>query len=128
MAGRCGFSHQTVSRIWRAFGLQPHRHENFTLSSDPYFVDKVRDVVGLCLDPPANALVLSVDEKTPVQALERSQPVLPMRPGAPERRTHDYYRHGTLSLFAALEVAIGRVIGATKAKHRSVEFWPFCAR
>ena len=84
MAKRCGFSRQTVSRIWRAFGLQPHRSESFTLSSDPYFVDKVRDVVGLYLDPPANALVLCVDEKTQVQALERSQPVLPMRPGAPD--------------------------------------------
>jgi transposase len=125
MAKRCGFSRQTVSRIWRAFGLAPHRSESFTLSTDPYFVDKVRDVVGLYLDPPANALVLSVDEKTQVQALERSQPVLPMRPGAPERRTHDYYRHGTLSLFAALEVATGRVIGATKAKHRSTEFLSF---
>lgn len=125
MAKRCGFSRQTVSRIWRAFGLRPHRSESFTLSTDPYFVDKVRDVVGLYLDPPANALVLSVDEKTQVQALERSQPVLPMRPGAPERRTHDYYRHGTLSLFAALEVATGRVISATKAKHRSVEFLAF---
>lgn len=125
MAKRCGFSRQTVSRIWRAFGLAPHRSENFTLSSDPYFVDKVRDVVGLYLDPPANALVLCVDEKTQVQALERSQPVLPMRPGQPERRTHDYYRHGTLSLFAALEVATGRIISATKPKHRSAEFLAF---
>lgn len=125
MAKRCGFSRQTVSRIWRAFGLAPHRSENFTLSKDPYFVDKVRDVVGLYLDPPANALVLCVDEKTQVQALERSQPVLPMRPGQPERRTHDYYRHGTLSLFAALEVATGRVIGTTKPKHRTAEFVSF---
>jgi transposase len=125
MAKRCGFSRQTVNRIWRTFGLQPHRSENFTLSNDPYFVDKVRDVVGLYLDPPANALVLCVDEKTQVQALERSQPVLPMRPGQPERRTHDYYRHGTLSLFAALEVATGRIISATKPKHRSSEFLAF---
>lgn len=125
MAKRCGFSRQTISRIWRTFGLQPHRSEHFTLSKDPYFVDKVRDVVGLYLDPPANALVLCVDEKTQVQALERSQPVLPMRPGQPERRTHDYYRHGTLSLFAALEVATGRVISATKPKHRSAEFLSF---
>lgn len=125
MAKRCGFSRQTVSRIWRTFGLAPHRSENFTLSTDPYFVDKIRDVVGLYLDPPANALVLCVDEKTQVQALERSQPVLPMRPGQPERRTHDYYRHGTLSLFAALEVATGRVISSTKLKHRSVEFLAF---
>jgi transposase len=125
MAKRCGFSRQTVSRIWRTFGLAPHRSESFTLSKDPYFVDKVRDVVGLYLDPPANALVLCVDEKTQVQALERSQPVLPMRPGQPERRTHDYYRHGTLSLFAALEVATGRIISATKPKHRSAEFLAF---
>lgn len=125
MAKRCGFSRQTVSRLWRAFGLQPHRSESFTISSDPYFVDKVRDVVGLYLDPPANALVLCVDEKSQIQALERSQPVLPMRPGAPERRTHDYYRHGTLSLFAALEVATGRVISATKTNHRSQEFLSF---
>ena len=125
MAKRCGFSRQTVSRIWRTFGLAPHRSESFTLSTDPYFIDKVRDVVGLYLDPPANALVLCVDEKTQVQALERSQPVLPMRPGRPERRTHDYYRHGTLSLFAALEVATGRVISATKPKHRSAEFLAF---
>jgi transposase len=125
MAKRCGFSRQTVSRIWRTFGLQPHRSKSFTLSNDPYFVDKVRDVVGLYLDPPANALVLCVDEKTQVQALERSQPVLPMRPGQPERRTHDYYRHGTLSLFAALEVATGRIISTTKPKHRSIEFLAF---
>jgi transposase len=125
MAQRCGFSRQTVSRIWRTFGLAPHRSENFTLSKDPYFVDKVRDVVGLYLDPPANALVLCVDEKTQVQALERSQPVLPMRPGQPERRTHDYYRHGTLTLFAALEVVTGRIISDTKAKHRSSEFLSF---
>lgn len=125
MAERCGFSRQTVSRIWRTFGLAPHRSESFSLSSDPYFVDKVRDVVGLYLDPPANALVFCVDEKTQIQALERSQPVLPMRPGQPERRSHDYYRHGTLSLFAALEVATGRIIGATKPKHRSIEFLAF---
>jgi transposase len=125
MAERSGLSRQAISRIWRTFGLQPHRSESFTLSTDPYFVDKVRDVVGLYLDPPENALVLCVDEKTQVQALERSQPVLPLRPGAPERRTHDYYRHGTLSLFAALEVATGRVISATKPKHRSAEFLSF---
>lgn len=125
MAKHCGLSRQTISRIWRTFGLAPHRSENFTLSTDPCFVDKVRDVVGLYLDPPANALVLCVDEKTQIQALERSQPVLPMRPGQPERRTHDYYRHGTLSLFAALEVATGKVICSTKPKHRSVEFLAF---
>jgi len=125
MAERSGLSRQTISLIWRAFKVQPHRSESFTLSKDPYFVDKVRDVVGLYLDPPANALVLCVDEKTQVQALERSQPVLPMRPGQPERRTHDYYRHGTLSLFAALEVATGRIISTTHTKHRTREFLAF---
>lgn len=125
MAERCGLSRQTVSRVWRAFGLKPHRSENFTLSKDPLFVEKVRDVVGLYMDPPANALVLCVDEKTQVQALERSQPMLPMRPGRPERRTHDYYRHGTLALFAALNVATGKVISATKPKHRAREFLHF---
>ncbi len=125
MAQRCGLSRQAVSRIWRAFGLKPHRSESFTLSTDPLFVEKVRDVVGLYLDPPGNALVLCVDEKTQVQALERSQPVLPLRPGRPERRTHDYYRHGTLALFAALDVATGQVISATKPKHRAKEFLGF---
>ncbi len=118
-------SRQTISQIWRAFKLQPHRSESFTLSTDPYFIDKARDVVGLYLHPPANALVLCVDEKTQVQALERSQPVLPMRPGQVERRTHDCYRHGTLSLFAALEVATGRIISTTQTKHRSREFLAF---
>jgi len=125
MAQRCGLSRQAVSRIWRAFGLKPHRSENFTLSTDPLFVEKVRDVVGLYMDPPANALVLCLDEKTQVQALERSQPVLPMRPGRPERRTHDYYRHGTLALFAALNVATGKIISSTKPKHRTKEFLNF---
>jgi transposase len=125
MAQRCGLSRQAVSRIWRAFGLKPHRSQTFTLSTDPLFVEKVRDVVGLYLDPPVNALVLCVDEKTQVQALERSQPVLPMRPGRPERQTHDYYRHGTLALFAALNVASGQIISATKAKHRTKEFLNF---
>ncbi len=125
MAQRCGLSRQAVSRIWRAFNLQPHRTETFTLSTDPCFVEKVRDVVGLYMDPPANALVLCVDEKTQVQALERSQPVLPMKPGRAQRQTHDYYRHGTLSLFAALDVATGKVIGSTKPKHRSREFLNF---
>lgn len=125
MAERSGLSRQAISRIWNAFGLQPHRTETFTLSQDPYFVDKVRDVVGLYLNPPQNALVLCVDEKTQVQALERSQPVLPLRPGQAERRTHDYYRHGTLSLFAALDVATGRIIGRTQTRHRSKEFLSF---
>jgi transposase len=125
MAQRCGLSRQAVSRIWRAFGLKPHRFENFTLSADPLFVEKVRDVVGLYLDPPGNALVLCVDEKTRVQAPERSQPVLPLRPGQAERRTYDYYRHGTLALFAALDVATGRVISATRPKPRAKEFLGF---
>ena len=125
MAKRCGLSRQAVSRIWRAFGLKPHRSETFTLSTDPLFVEKVRDVVGLYMDPPSNALVLCVDEKTQVQALERSQPVLPMRPGRGERRTHDYYRHGTVALFAALNVATGKIISATKPKHRTKEFLNF---
>ena len=106
MAQSTGLSNKTISHIWRAFQLQPHRSESFTLSKDPYFVDKVRDVVGLYMSPPDNALVFCVDEKSQIQALERSQPVLPLRPGAPERQTHDYYRHGTTSLFAALETKI----------------------
>ena len=103
MAQRSGLSHNTVSRIWRAFGLQPHRTETFKLSSDPFFIEKVRDVVGLYLNPPDRALVLCVDEKSQIQALDRTRPLLPMRPGQVERRTHDYLRHGTTSLFAALE-------------------------
>ncbi len=102
MAQRSGLSHNTVSRIWRAFGLQPHRTETFKLSSDPFFIEKVRDVVGLYLNPPDRALVLCVDEKSQIQALDRTRPLLPMRPGQVERRTHDYLRHGTTSLFAAL--------------------------
>jgi len=125
MAQATGMSQSAISRIWRAFGLKPHRSESFTLSTDPCFVEKVRDVVGLYMDPPGNALVLCVDEKTQVQALERSQPVLPMRPGRAERRTHDYYRHGTLALFAALDVATGQIISATKPKHRTKEFLNF---
>ena len=125
LAKRVGLSRQGVHRIWQAFGLQPHRQEVFTLSKDPYFIDKVRDVVGLYMNPPDNALVLCVDEKSQIQALERSQPVLPMRPGRPERWSHDYYRLGTTSLFAALEVKTGRVIGTTKSRHRSQEFVSF---
>jgi len=102
MAKATGLSQSTISRIWRAFVLQPHRSETFKLSTDPLFVEKVRDVVGLYLNPPEKALVLAVDEKSQIQALERSQPLLPMRPGQPARRTHDYVRHGTTSLFAAL--------------------------
>ena len=114
-----------MSRIWRAFGLQPHRTETFKLSRDPQFVEKVRDVVGLYLAPPERALVLCVDEKTQVQAREPTAPVLPTRPGQLERRTHDYVRHGTTDLFAALDVATGRVIAATHRRHRSVEFRRF---
>ena len=102
MARRSGLSHSTINRIWRAFGLQPHRTDTFKLSSDPLFIEKVRDIVGLYLNPPDRALVLCVDEKTQIQALDRTRPLLPMRPGQAERRTHDYIRHGTTSLFAAL--------------------------
>ena len=125
MAERSGFSRMTISRVWRAFALQPHRSETFKLSTDPLFIDKVRDVVGLYLNPPERALLLCVDEKTQVQALDRSQPLLPMRPGQVERRTHDYIRHGTTSLFAALDAKTGKVIGQCHKRHRSVEFRKF---
>lgn len=125
MAARCGLSQSTVSRIWRAFGLQPHRTEAFKLSKDPLFVEKVRDIVGLYLDPPDRALVLCADEKAQIQALDRTQPLLPMRPGQVERRTHDYVRHGTTSLFAALDVKTGMVIGRCHRRHRAVEFRKF---
>jgi len=118
-------SRPTISRIWRAFGLQPHRTETFKLSTDPFFVEKVRDLVGLYLNPPDHAVVLCVDEKSQVQALDRTRPILPLRPGVPERQTHDYIRHGTTSLFAALEVATGRVIGKCQRRHRSQEFLKF---
>ena len=104
-----------MHRIWRAFSLQPHRSETFKLSTDPLFVEKVRDIVGLYLDPPDRALVLCVDEKSQIQALDRTQPLLPMRPGQAERRTHDYERHGTTSLFAALDVKAGTIIGQLHA-------------
>lgn len=125
MAEKLGYSHMTVARIWRAFGLQPHRTEKFKLSPDPLLVDKVRDIVGLYLDPPDNALVLCVDEKSQIQALDRTQPLLPMLPGQAERRTHDYRRHGTVSLFAALDVATGKVITETHRRHRAKEFRGF---
>jgi transposase len=125
MAKQVGMSQTMVSRVWRAFGLQPHRQETFKLSSDPAFVDKVRDVVGLYMAPPERALVLCVDEKPQIQAVERTAPVLPMRPGQPERVTHDYKRHGTTDLFAALDVKAGTVIGACKKRHRAVEFRAF---
>ena len=125
MAKACGLSPATISRIWRAFGLKPHRSETFKLSRDPLFIEKVRDIVGLYLHPPERAVVLCVDEKSQIQALDRMQPVLPMRPGLPERRTHDYQRHGTTSLFAALDVATGEVIGKCYRRHRAVEFRKF---
>ena len=125
MAAATGFSHTTIRRIWTAFGLQPHRSQTFKLSSDPLFVDKVRDIVGLYLSPPNRALVLSVDEKSQIQALDREQPVLPMMPGIPERRTHSYVRYGTTSLFAALDIASGFVIGKCYKRHRAAEFLDF---
>ena len=121
-------SHMTVHRVWKAFGLQPHRTENFKLSNDPQFIEKVRDIVGLYLSPPIKALVLCVDEKAQIQALDRTQPMLPMRPGMVERRTHDYRRHGTTSLFAAFDIATGKVIGETHRRHRSGEFKTFLDR
>ena len=128
MAGRCGLSQSTVTRIWRAFGLQPYRAETFKLSPDPLFVDKVRDIVGLYMDPPERAFVLCVDEKSQIQALDRTQPLLPMRPGQVERRTHDYVRHGTTSLFAALNVKTGEIIGQCHQRHRALEFRKFLDR
>jgi transposase len=125
MAQRCGMSQSAVSRIWRAFALQPHRSETFKLSRDPLFIEKVRDIVGLYLNPPERALVLCVDEKAQIQALDRTQPFLPMRPGQIERRTHDYERHGATSLFAALEMASGRIIGECHRRHRAIEFRQF---
>lgn len=125
MAKASGLSPSTIGRIWSAFALQPHRADTFKLSNDPLFVDKVRDVVGLYLDPPERALVLCVDEKSQIQALDRSQPLLPMRPGQCERRTHDYERHGTTTLFAALDVKTGRVIGSLHRRHRAREFLAF---
>jgi putative transposase len=125
MAAEAGLSHTTIRRIWGAFGLQPHRSETFKLSSDPLFVDKVQDIVGLYLSPPTRAIVLCVDEKSQIQALDREQPVLPMAPGVPERRTHTYVRNGTTSLFAALDVATGAVIGKCYRRHRATEFLDF---
>src|SRR5450755_2425897 len=125
LAAASGLSRSTVGRIWHAFALQPHRSETFKLSKDPLFIDKVRDIVGLYMDPPDRALVLCVDEKSQIQALNRTQPLLPMRPGQVERRTHDYARHGTTSLFAALDVKTGTVIGEFHRRHRSVEFRKF---
>ena len=125
MAKVSGVSVSTVHRIWRAFSLQPHRSESFKLSTDPLFVEKVRDIVGLYLDPPDRALVLCVDEKSQIQALDRTQPVLPMRPGQAEWRTHDYEWHGTTSHFAALNVKVGTVISTCMPRHRAQEFRQF---
>jgi len=125
LAKATGLSRMTISRIWRAFGLQPHRTESFKLSPDPLLIEKVRDVVGLYMNPPDHAVVVCVDEKSQIQALDRTQPMLPLRPGQIERRTHDYKRHGTTSLFAALELKTSRVIGQLHRRHRSQEFRRF---
>jgi transposase len=128
MAKEAGLSKSTVGRIWKAFGLKPHLVDTFKISNDPQFIDKVRDVVGLYLDPPEKALVLCVDEKSQIQALDRTAPVLPMMPGLPERRTHDYVRHGITTLFAALDVATGQVYGSIHRRHRAAEFKKFLAK
>jgi transposase/transcriptional regulator with XRE-family HTH domain len=128
MAQRCGLSKSTVGRIWRAFELKPHREDGFKLSNDPQFVEKVYDIVGLYLDPPEAAVVYCVDEKSQVQALARSQPAFPMMPGMPEKRTHDYVRHGTTSLFAAFNTADGTVISSIHRRHRAIEFKKFLVK
>jgi transposase len=125
MAAKAGMSHTRVGHIWRTFGLQPHLSQSFKISPDPQLIDKVRDVVGLYLNPPTNAVVFSVDEKSQIQALQRAQPILPMDIGQPERRTHNYVRHGTVDLYAALNVATGKVIAQCKKKHRSVDLVDF---
>jgi transposase len=125
MAAQTGLSQSTIVRMWKTFGLQPHRSEKFKLSTDPLFIEKVRDVVGLYMSPPANAIVLCVDEKSQIQALDRLQPIFPMRPGIPERQGHDYVRHGVTSLFAALNIADGKVISALHRRHRHTEFRAF---
>jgi len=125
LAKKVGLSQSAVVRIWHTFGLQPHRSETFKLSTDPLLVEKIRDIVGLYLNPPEHAVVLCVDEKSQVQALDRTQPILPLRPGLPEQRTHDYERHGTTSLFAALDIATGKVIGKCRRRHRHQEFLQF---
>ena len=125
MARASGLSVTTVHRVWSAFSLQPQRSETFKLSTAPLFVEKIRDIVGLYLDPPARALVLCINEKSQVQALDRTQPLLPMTLGVAERRTHDYVRHGTTSLFAALDAKTGEIIGECHARHRAVEFRKF---
>jgi len=125
MAAEVGLTQSAVHRIWKAFGLQPHRQDTWKLSRDPQFVAKVKDVVGLYLDPPERAVVLCVDEKSQIQALDRTAPILPMLPGVPERATHDYKRAGTSSLYAALDITTGQVISALHSRHRAVEFKKF---
>src|SRR4051794_77986 len=125
MAAEVGLTQSAVLRIWKAFGLQPHRQETWKLSTDPLFVDKVKDVVGLYLNPPERAVVLCVDEKSQIQALDRTAPILPMLPGTPERATHDYKRSGTSSLYAALDLTTGKVLGALHSRHRAIEFKQF---
>lgn len=125
MAQRVGISHSSVGRIWRAFGLQPHRTKSFTLSNDPYFVDKVHDIAGLYLNPPDGAVAFCVDEKTQIQALDRTAPIFPMMPGTPEGHTCGYVRNGTTNLYAALNLASGHVITEMTTKHRSIEFRKF---
>ena len=127
LAAELGLSQSAVSRIWRAFGLQPHRQDSWKLSRDPLFIDKVRDVVGLYLDPPERAVVLCVDEKSQIQALDCTAPIFPMMPGVPARASHDYKRAGTSNLYAALDLATGKVIGALHARHRAIEFRKFLA-
>jgi transposase len=125
MAAKAGLSHSTIGRIWRTFGLKPHRTDSFKISPDPQLIEKVRDVVGLYMHPPTNAVVFSFDEKSQIQALERAQPILPMDLGQPERRTHNYLRNGTLDLFAALNVASGEVLARCKPRHRAEDFVAF---
>jgi transposase len=125
MAREVGLNQSAVQRIWKAFGLQPHRQDSFKLSKDPLFIDKVRDVVGLYLNPPERAVVLCVDEKSQIQALDRTAPILPMLPGVPQRATHDYKRAGTSSLYAALDITSGKVIGKLHSRHRAIEFKKF---
>ena len=125
LAAEMGMTADAIWRIWQAFGLQPHRTETFKLSTDPLFVDKVKDICGLYLNPPERAVVLCVDEKSQIQALDRTQPILPLLPGTPERATHDYKRHGTSSLYAALDLASGKVIGSLHNRHRAIEFHKF---
>src|SRR6267378_1446469 len=125
LAQEVGLSQSAIVRIWHSFGLQPHRSEKFKLSTDPFLVEKIRDITGLYLNPPEHAIVLSIDEKSQVQALDRTQPILPLRPGLPEQRTSDYERHGTTSLFAALDIATGKVIGKCHRRHRHQEFLKF---